>query len=35
MEAVPLRDEARRTNNAEDMTPSLGALNVRGSGYYH
>ena len=35
MEAVPLRDEARRTSNADDMTPSLGAVNVRGSGYYH
>jgi len=35
MEAAPLRGETRRTNNAEDMTSSLGSDNVRGGDYYH
>lgn len=35
MEAAPLRGETRSTTNADDMLSSLGAANVRGSGYYH
>jgi len=35
MEAAPLRGETKPTGNTEDMPSSLGAANVRGSGYYH
>ncbi len=35
MEAAPLRVETQRPRHAEDMAGSLGAANVRGSGYYH
>jgi transposase len=35
MEAVPLRGEQSRPGNADDRASSLGAVNVRGSGYYH
>jgi transposase len=35
MEAAPLRDQARRTDSSEDISSLLGAVNVRGSGYYH
>jgi transposase len=35
MEAAPLRGDAKHTDHADDMAASLGAINVRGSGYYH
>jgi transposase len=35
MEAAPLRGEDRRAERADDPAASLGAINVRGSGYYH
>lgn len=35
MEAAPLRGEAKHAEHADDPLASLGAANVRGSGYYH
>lgn len=35
MEAAPLRGEAKRSDRADDPATSIGATNVRGSGYYH